>query len=502
MAFVPPRDDPFIEFMRPPPNETPAQMTARLQREREALRIHDSIEEDIRNHRARMKRESKVVKVLLLGQAESGKSTTLKNFLMKWAPETWARERDGWRLIIHFNIIRAIVAILRVVEAELGGDGEPEDDRPDSPASLPASPLSPASTHTSTPTSSSSRTPLAFTDRHQLLLIRLAPLRGLQADLMRRLGHNPEAVSSTMVASPFDTHATPTRTRFVPEFSVRNLDDVLSPQWTTAARGEIDSVADTLAGCREDMKALWADPVVQQAVKRRKTRLPEWHRYFLDSLDRIATRAYSVTDDDILRARLRTTGVREHRIIFNKGPWEISSQAAAQARAGQIGWEWCIYDVGGCRTQRAAWLPFFENTNVIIFLTPMNVFDERLQEDPRVNRLEDSFLLWQSICSTKLLARTQLIMFLNKTDLLKRKLKQGVQVKKYLPSYGNRPNEVGHVSKYFKDKFKEILHQQSPIPRTHYIYFTTVTDTTSTAKTLESIRDGVLRENLKQSQLI
>ena len=81
-----------------------------------------------------------------------------------------------------------------------------------------------------------------------------------------------------MVASPFDTHAMPTRTRFVPEFSVRNLDDVLSPQWTTAARAEIDSVADTLAGCREDMKALWADPVVQQAVKRRKTRLPEWHR--------------------------------------------------------------------------------------------------------------------------------------------------------------------------------------------------------------------------------
>ena len=84
--------------------------------------------------------------------------------------------------------------------------------------------------------------------------------------------------------------------------------------------------------------------------------------------------------------------MREHRIVFNKGPWEISSQAAAQARksafsaiyancfaflctkhprlgAGQIGLEWCIYDVGGCRTQRAAWLPFFENTNVIIFCT-------------------------------------------------------------------------------------------------------------------------------------
>ncbi|TRM66873.1 guanine nucleotide binding protein, alpha subunit [Schizophyllum amplum] len=490
MAFIPPPNDPFFELMRPPPNETPAQMTARLEREREAQRINDSIEEDIRNHRARLKREKAAVKVLLLGQAESGKSTTLKNFLIKWAPEAWARERDGWRLIIHFNIVRAIVAILRVVEAELGGD-EPleDDDKLDGRASILSPPASP---------SSSSRAPLTFTDRHQLLMIRLAPLRGLEADLKRRLGQSETPTS--MVASPFDTHATPTRQRFNPEFSVRNLDDVLSPTWTSAARAEIASVTDTLANCREDMKALWADPVVQQAVKRRKTHLPESHRYFLDSLDRIACRTYSVTDNDILRARLRTTGVREHRIVFNNGPWETTQ--VSQIRSGQPAWEWCIYDVGGCRTQRTAWLPFFENTNVIIFLCPMNVFDERLQEDSRVNRLEDSFLLWQSICSTKLLARTQLIMFLNKTDLLKRKLKRGVQVKQYLPSYGNRPNEVGHVSKYFKDKFKEILHQQSPLPRTHYIYFTTVTDTTSTAKTLESIRDGVLRENLKSSQLI
>lgn len=96
-------------------------------------------------------------------------------------------------------------------------------------------------------------------------------------------------------------------------------------------------------------------------------------------------------------------------------------------------------------SQRAAWLPFFENTNVIIFLCPVSCFDERLEEDYSVNRLEDSTILWRSICSSKLLARTQLILFMNKCDLLKRKLKRGVQVKKYLPSYGDRPNDVTNV---------------------------------------------------------
>ena len=37
-------------------------------------------------------------------------------------------------------------------------------------------------------------------------------------------------------------------------------------------------------------------------------------------------------------------------------------------------------------------------------------FDEKLTEDRRVNRLEDSFLLWKSVCSCKLLTEAQLIL--------------------------------------------------------------------------------------------
>jgi hypothetical protein len=75
-------------------------------------------------------------------------------------------------------------------------------------------------------------------------------------------------------------------------------------------------------------------------------------------------------------------------------------------------------------------------------VSPVSVFDQWLEEDPTVNRLEDSIILWTSICSSKLLANTQLILFLNKCDLLGRKLKRGVQVKQFLPSYGDRPNEL------------------------------------------------------------
>jgi hypothetical protein len=36
-----------------------------------------------------------------------------------------------------------------------------------------------------------------------------------------------------------------------------------------------------------------------------------------------------------------------------------------------------------------------------------------------------------------------MILFLNKIDLLKRKLRSGVKIKHYLPSYGERNNDAG-----------------------------------------------------------
>ena len=73
--------------------------------------------------------------------------------------------------------------------------------------------------------------------------------------------------------------------------------------------------------------------------------------------------------------------------------------------------------------------------NAVIFLAPISTFDQVLEEvgspppkatwldsigpkDSRVNRLEDSLLLWKSIVSNKLLSGVNIVLFLNKCDLL------------------------------------------------------------------------------------
>ena len=69
--------DPFAAALRPPENETPEQRERRLNEEQEAKRVSDGIDEMIRAEK-KERRVKQEVKVLLLGQSESGKSTTLK----------------------------------------------------------------------------------------------------------------------------------------------------------------------------------------------------------------------------------------------------------------------------------------------------------------------------------------------------------------------------------------------------------------------------------------
>lgn len=51
--------------------------------------------------------------------------------------------------------------------------------------------------------------------------------------------------------------------------------------------------------------------------------------------------------DDVLRARLRTTGVTEHSFTLDHPDFR--------------GVDWKIYDVGGARHQRQAWAPYFDD---------------------------------------------------------------------------------------------------------------------------------------------
>lgn len=83
---------------------------------------------------------------------------------------------------------------------------------------------------------------------------------------------------------------------------------------------------------------------------------------FCNDLDRIWDEAYVPTDQDLLRSRLRTTGITE--TIFD---------------LGQLTYR--MFDVGGQRSERKKWIHCFENVNCLLFLVAISGYDQCLVED-------------------------------------------------------------------------------------------------------------------------
>ncbi|KAF8900607.1 guanine nucleotide binding protein, alpha subunit [Mucidula mucida] len=358
-----------------------------------------------------------------------------------------------------------------------------------------------------------SGSPLKFKEKHRLLKQRLWPLRRIQADLERTLGNAAIELNSTdiMTAAPFaekkahefSIHATNGwKSAFDKLKSLRGRPDLGSS--LQEMRDAENDILDIVSGCRDDMATLWMDPTVREMLGRRKQRIEDSPGFFLDDVERIAVPDYTPTDDDIIRSRLRTLGVQEYRFVFDHGR--------------TVGQEWRLYDVGGTRSSRAAWYPYFDDVDAIIFLAPISCFDEKLAEglfplhspgvfllirsDRRVNRLEDSYMLWKSVISCKLLSRTQIILFLNKCDLLQNKLSRGVKIRDYVPSFSDRANTLSMATKYFQQHFREILKQNSPVQRPFYVHLTSVIDTRSTAVTLGAVEESILRDHLRRADLM
>ncbi|KZT04650.1 G-alpha-domain-containing protein [Laetiporus sulphureus 93-53] len=589
--------DPLTLAMAPPKDESPADRWAREQREAQARLISEQIDAHIKAEKQAMKKRGKPVKVLLLGQSESGKSTTVKNFQMAYAYSSFLQERSAWRAVIHLNLVRSINTILDTLGKELSDSrSQPQSTRSMSPARSHTRPSTAqvrptVSDKASTlPRPSTARTkyspsidtentlvnPVAgdldpdteddgdgeeeassfstLTDKHRVLQLRLAPLRHVQRDLEQSLGaatseapgfrgdaapwtrqedlaerrpreffitsrtgwksalnrvkSSYNAVRRASLGSredagdadenamsnkrkPYDRR----RGRPISPFAFMNRDDSDDDADWSSHTGECEPQAQTAAeiisSSAEDMVALWADPDVQAILARRKvkSRLEEGPGFFLNDVARVAARDYEPSDEDVVRARLRTMGVQEYRFKFDKGGVDA-------------GREWILYDVGGARSSRHAWYPYFDDIHALIFLAPISCFDERLAEDHRVNRLQDSLMIWKAVCGSKLLRHVQLILFLNKCDLLQKKLSRGVRVVKYVPSYGDRPNDAQSVAKYFRQQFKDVFMKQSPEKRTFYSYLTSVIDTKATAITVATVRDGIQRNYMKDADIL
>jgi len=128
-------------------------------------------------------------------------------------------------------------------------------------------------------------------------------------------------------------------------------------------------------------------------------------QYYFENCQRFAKDNFLPTKEDLLKARRKTTGVCETQ--FTVGPTLFT-----------------MVDVGGQRSERKKWLHCFGSVSAVLFLTAINEFDMALEEDATTNRLVESLKLWKALTSSQFFRRTPFILFLNKSDLFREKLKK------------------------------------------------------------------------------
>ncbi|OCH88154.1 G-protein alpha subunit [Obba rivulosa] len=400
---------------------------------------------------------------MLLGQAESGKSTLQKQFQLYYASHTLEHERPSWRPIVFFNILKAVRMILAEIDYEFP---------------LPRGPIGVApsiSGSTSGSSSSGGRPDPAWSHELAQLRTKLLPLVASEDALASELSGGVSVTggrTGVFVRAGWQTLVTPSRSWPMPA-DMRAAASRPTPV--------TNIVAQTLAALHEEVTALWRHPGVRYLLSGNKLHLEEYAAHFLDDIQRVSLPDYLPTAEDILHVRLQTLGVTEHTFDIDM--------------AGSL-YTWLLYDVGGARAQRHVWVPYFEDATAIIFLAPISAFDQYLEEDPRTNRIDDSLQLFTAICSNKLLQKAALVLMLNKTDILRKKLKAGIKVRKFISSYGDRPNSYEEVSEYFRAHFIQVHHRKDISHRPLYLHFTSMIDIKATQSIIINVNEAIMRSHL------
>jgi len=226
-------------------------------------------------------------------------------------------------------------------------------------------------------------------------------------------------------------------------------------------------------------RKLEADLGVQLTIEHRaKFQLGDSAQYFFAKMDDITVPGYIPNADDVLRVRVKTTGLVETEFQLMENKFKL-------------------FDVGGQRSERKKWIHCFENVTGVIFVAAISEFDQVCVEDEKTNRIAEALTLFYETCNSKYLSNTAMILFLNKEDLLREKLEK-VAFTVYDPNYKGA-NDFDGVSSYFQDKF---LEQNLNPSRTVYVHVTCATNKENVNLVFQTVKDIVLKESLMTGGLI
>jgi len=224
---------------------------------------------------------------------------------------------------------------------------------------------------------------------------------------------------------------------------------------------------------------LWKDAGIQKTYQMRaKYQLTDSTAYFFDRLPEIVKSNYIPIEQDVLRSRVRTTGVVENEFEIENNKFKM-------------------IDVGGQRNERKKWIHCFEGVTAVIFVAALSEYDQVCFEDESQNRMVEALTLFDDICNSKWFERTSLILFLNKRDLFAEKILR-VPLTVCFPEYSGEMTFEA-ASQFLQACFE----QKNRVPeKTIYTHVTCATDTNNVSVVFNSVKDTIIRQSLQHAGLL
>jgi len=227
------------------------------------------------------------------------------------------------------------------------------------------------------------------------------------------------------------------------------------------------------------IKKVWADPGIKNTYNARsRFQLADECKWFFERIEEIGKPGYVPSYTDILRCRARTTGIVETTFTIEGNTFSL-------------------FDVGGQRNERKKWFHCFENVTAVIFVAAINEYDQVLYDDGVTNRIHEALDLFAEICNSRWFCKTAMILFLNKSDLLREKIKT-VDMKGCFDDYEGGCN-YEEATKFLKSEF--LARNEFPKKKI-YVHITCATNTESVQFTFNVVKDIIIKAGLKEAGLL
>merc|ERR1711916_389952 len=201
-----------------------------------------------------------------------------------------------------------------------------------------------------------------------------------------------------------------------------------------------------------ELRQAYEWPEVKESYeKRADLQLPSSAEYIMSNLERYAAPDFIPSAEDVLRCRARTTGI--HEIEFDIEALHFR-----------------MVDVGGQRSERKKWAHCFED----------------------VTRIQEARKLFDDIVNSKWFQSTNIVLFLNKSDLFAEKIKT-VDLKVCFSDYkGGLDYNV--ASDFIQHKFKKLNRRTG---REIYTPTTCATDTENVRIVFNAVKETLITRAMR-----